>query len=100
MKTRQESPHTLSLRRVSPAQVGMMQMLRSGLAKSAKESAMSIPCPTPAKDTLKLKKHVGLVLERLAKGMRMNLEPDDQTGGQQGSASLGRSRSSKQAATQ
>ena len=64
-----------------PVQVGMMQLLRSCLSKSAKESAVSIPSPVPARDTSRLRKHVGLVLERLAKGMRMALEPEDVNGG-------------------
>ena len=76
----------------------MMQLLRSCLAKSSKESAVSIPTPTPSKDTSRLKKHVGLVLERLAKGMRLNLDPEDVNGGMQvigGGGPIGRSRSTR-----
>jgi hypothetical protein len=53
----------------------------------------------PSQDTSKLKKHIGLVLERLAKGMRMTLDPEDVNGGVQvigGGGALGRSKSTKQ----
>ncbi|GAX83403.1 hypothetical protein CEUSTIGMA_g10828.t1 [Chlamydomonas eustigma] len=78
-------------------EAGMMHLLRSSLAKSSKETSVSIPMPTPAKDTSKLRKHIGLVLERLAKGMRMTLDPDDLSEASNAAATLSRTRSTKQA---
>jgi len=59
-------------------EASMTHLLRTALAKSAKEAAVSVPPLAPSKDTSKLKKHLSLVLERLAKGMRWVLEPEDQ----------------------
>jgi hypothetical protein len=42
-------------------QAGMTQLLRSVLARNAKEAAVSIGPLAPAKDTAKLKKHLSLV---------------------------------------
>ena len=62
-----EAPSIAALTLLPPSfpsantQTGMMQLLRSCLAKSAKESAVSIPPPVPAKDTSRLKKHIGSV---------------------------------------
>ncbi|KXZ41737.1 BBS9 protein [Gonium pectorale] len=46
-------------------------LLRTCLAKSAKEQAVPITPLAPCKDTQRLRKHVSLVLERLARGMRL-----------------------------
>lgn len=74
----------------------MLQLLRSCLAKSAKEAAVPIPPLAPAKDTSRLRKHIGLVLERLARGMRMALEPDDVA---EGSKAVGSTRAPRQASS-
>lgn len=39
----------------------MTQLLRSCLARNAKESAVAVSSLVPAPDTIKLKKHVSLV---------------------------------------
>lgn len=49
----------------------MTHLLRSSLARSAKESAAVVPPLVTAKDTQRLRKHVSLVLERLGKGMKL-----------------------------
>lgn len=54
-------------------EAGMTQLLRSCLARSAKESAAQVPPATQLTDTLKLKKHISLVLERLSKGGQLSL---------------------------
>lgn len=48
----------------------MTHLLRTSLAHSAKDAATVAPPLAPAGDTARLKKHIGLVLERMAKGMR------------------------------
>eukprot|EP00698_Gefionella_okellyi_P022861 TRINITY_DN7657_c0_g1_i1.p1 TRINITY_DN7657_c0_g1~~TRINITY_DN7657_c0_g1_i1.p1 ORF type:complete len:857 (+),score=195.62 TRINITY_DN7657_c0_g1_i1:219-2789(+) len=49
----------------------LMQLLRTSLAKSARDQA-TMPAPlAPSTDTGKLKKHIQLVCERLSKGMRL-----------------------------
>jgi Bardet-Biedl syndrome 9 protein len=49
----------------------MTHLLRSCLARSAKDAAAAVPPLAPAPDTARLKKHISLVLERLSKGMRL-----------------------------
>jgi len=50
----------------------MTHLLRTSLAKSAKDSAGGVPAPlAPLADTSKLKKHIGIVCERLARGARL-----------------------------
>eukprot|EP01027_Heterolobosea_sp_BB2_P000323 GEZU01000468.1.p1 GENE.GEZU01000468.1~~GEZU01000468.1.p1 ORF type:complete len:115 (+),score=40.86 GEZU01000468.1:195-539(+) len=49
----------------------MTHLLRTSLAKNAKESA-SVPAPLVVpKDTQKLKKHIALVVDRIAKGGKL-----------------------------
>lgn len=51
----------------------MTQLLRTSLARSQKDAAASVPpLGEPAQDTARLWKHISLVLERLAKGMRLD----------------------------
>eukprot|EP00877_Chromochloris_zofingiensis_P007511 jgi/Chrzof1/3012/Cz12g08060.t1 len=52
-------------------EAAMTHLLRSSLARSAKESAAVVPPLVTAKDTQRLRKHVSLVLERLGKGMKL-----------------------------
>ncbi|MEW5301465.1 MAG: hypothetical protein WDW36_004324 [Sanguina aurantia] len=49
----------------------MTQLLRTCLAKNAKEAAVVLAPLAASKDTGKLKKHILLVLERLSRGMRL-----------------------------
>jgi len=49
-------------------ETAMTQLLKSCLARSAKESAAQVPPVAQLPDTVKLKKHISLVLERLSKG--------------------------------
>jgi len=56
----------------------MTHLLRTSLAKSAKESAVApAPLSMPA-DTNKLKKHITIVCDRLAKGARLTRVIDNQ----------------------
>lgn len=50
----------------------MTHLLRTSLARSAKDAAAVVPALAPAADTVRLKKHVSLVLERLSKGMHLS----------------------------
>ncbi|KAF5831159.1 PTHB1 C-terminus-domain-containing protein [Dunaliella salina] len=52
-------------------EASMTQLLRSCLARNAKEASVAPSPLTPARDTSRLRKHISLVLERLAKGMRL-----------------------------
>eukprot|EP00775_Hariotina_reticulata_P008314 gene8314-8499_t len=52
-------------------EAAMTQLLKTTLARSAKDTAAPVPPLTRASDTARLKKHVSLVLERLSKGMRL-----------------------------
>jgi Bardet-Biedl syndrome 9 protein len=53
-------------------EAAMTQLLRTSLARSHKDAAASVPpLGEPAQDTTRLRKHISLVLERLAKGMRL-----------------------------
>mmetsp|Transcript_14226 Transcript_14226/g.38566 ORF Transcript_14226/g.38566 Transcript_14226/m.38566 type:complete len:906 (-) Transcript_14226:247-2964(-) len=52
-------------------EASMTQLLRSCLARNAKEASVTASPLTPARDTSRLRKHISLVLERLAKGMRL-----------------------------
>jgi len=53
-------------------EAAMTHLLRTSLAKSAKEAVGLSTQLTPLADTNKLKKHIGLVCERLARGGRLN----------------------------
>lgn len=53
-------------------EAAMTQLLRTCLAKNAKEAAVVLAPLTACKDTSKLKKHILLVLERLARGMKLS----------------------------
>lgn len=52
-------------------EAAMTQLLRTSLARSQKDAAASVPFGEPVQDTARLRKHISLVLERLAKGMRL-----------------------------
>ncbi|GFR41608.1 hypothetical protein Agub_g2332 [Astrephomene gubernaculifera] len=52
-------------------EAAMTHLLRTCLAKNAKEQAVQVTPLAPAKDTQRLRKHVSLVLERMARGMRL-----------------------------
>jgi len=52
-------------------EAAMTQLLKTTLARSAKDTAAPVPPLIRAPDTARLKKHVSLVLERLSKGMRL-----------------------------
>jgi Bardet-Biedl syndrome 9 protein len=66
-------------RRRLPTQVGweeeaeaaVTHLLRTSLARNAKEAAAAVPPLAAARDTARLRRHVGLVLERLGQGMRL-----------------------------
>ncbi|GLC42379.1 Protein PTHB1 [Pleodorina starrii] len=60
-------------------EAAMTHLLRTCLAKSAKEQAVQVTPLAPAKDTQRLRKHVSLVLERMARGMRL-LAPGEVVG--------------------
>lgn len=53
-------------------EAAMTQLLKSCLARSQKDAAAVVPPLAPAQDTSRLTKHITLVLERLAKGMRLS----------------------------
>lgn len=81
---RPRNPRRPYLRPAPPHQVGweeeaeasLTHLLRTSLARSSKEAAVSVPPLAAAKDTQRLRKHLGLVLERLAKGARLVAPPD------------------------
>jgi Bardet-Biedl syndrome 9 protein len=53
-------------------EAALTQLLRTDLAKSSKEQAAALPAALqPARDCARLRKHLGLVCERLGKGMRL-----------------------------
>ncbi|KAG2488148.1 hypothetical protein HYH03_013291 [Edaphochlamys debaryana] len=52
-------------------EAAMTHLLRTSLAKNAKEQAVQVAPLAPAKDTQRLRKHVSLVLERMGRGMRL-----------------------------
>lgn len=52
-------------------EVALADLLRTGLTRLAKEGPTSTAPWGPIKDTQKLKKHLSLVLERMAKGVRL-----------------------------
>eukprot|EP00959_Pyramimonas_sp_CCMP1952_P136627 2859211-Pyramimonas_sp.AAC.1 len=54
------------------AEAAMTHLLRTSLAKSTKEAVGLSTQLTALTDTGKLKKHIGLVCERLARGGRLN----------------------------
>ena len=52
-------------------EAGMTHLLRTHLARNAKE-ASTVPVPlAPLTDTQKLKRHVSIVVERIARGGRL-----------------------------
>ncbi|KAG8442740.1 hypothetical protein GDO86_011516 [Hymenochirus boettgeri] len=52
-------------------------LLRTCLSKSSKEQALNLTSPLSVpKDTSRLKKHISLLCERLAKGGRLSLSAD------------------------
>lgn len=53
-------------------EAAMTQLLRTSLARSAKDAAAAVPPLSRAQDTQRLQKHISLVLERLSKGMRLS----------------------------
>lgn len=52
-------------------EAAMTQLLKSSLARHAKDAAAAVPPLVPAVDCVRLQKHLSLVLERLSKGMRL-----------------------------
>ncbi|WIA14131.1 hypothetical protein OEZ85_002674 [Tetradesmus obliquus] len=62
-------------------EAAMTHLLRSALARSAKDAAAAVPPLAPAADTARLKKHISLVLERLSKGMRLVAGSSSNNGG-------------------
>ncbi|EFJ41408.1 Bardet-Biedl syndrome 9 [Volvox carteri f. nagariensis] len=60
-------------------EAAMTHLLRTCLAKSAKEQAVQVTPLAPVKDTQRLRKHISLVLERMARGMRL-LAPGESVG--------------------
>ncbi|GLI70845.1 hypothetical protein VaNZ11_015856, partial [Volvox africanus] len=67
-------------------EAAMTHLLRTCLAKSAKEQAVQVTPLTAAKDTQRLRKHISLVLERMARGMKL-LSPGEVVGS--GNTALG-----------
>lgn len=53
------------------AEAATTHLLRSALARSAKEAAVAVPPLAEARDAGRLKKHIGLVVERLGAGGRL-----------------------------
>jgi Bardet-Biedl syndrome 9 protein len=65
----------------------MTHLLRTVLAKTAKETTtVSAPLSMPA-DTSKLKKHITYVCDRLSKGAQLALAPRARKGGKKGAVS-------------
>lgn len=63
---------------------GMTHLLRTALAKTAKETTtVTAPLAMPA-DTSKLKKHITYVCDRLSKGAQLVLVPRGKKGGKKG----------------
>jgi len=52
-------------------EASMTHLLRTVLARNSKESAVSVGPLSAAVDTQRVRKHLSLVLERVAKGMRL-----------------------------
>ena len=52
-------------------EAAMTHLLRTSLARSAKDAAAVVAPLSRAQDTARLTKHISLVLERLSKGMRL-----------------------------
>lgn len=50
-------------------EASMTHLLRTSLARSAKDAAAVVPPLSRTQDTARLTKHISLVLERLSKGM-------------------------------
>lgn len=57
-------------------EAAMTNLLRTNLAKTAKDAAAVVPPLSRAQDTARLNKHISLVLERLSRGMRLVEAPD------------------------
>lgn len=53
------------------ADAAMTHLLRTSLARSAKETSAALAPLAAAKDTGRLRKHISLVLERLSRGGRL-----------------------------
>jgi Bardet-Biedl syndrome 9 protein len=66
-----DCPRHLQVSWEETTEAAMTHLLRSCLARSAKDAAAAVPPLAPAPDTARLKKHISLVLERLSKGMRL-----------------------------
>lgn len=67
-----EVPEELQVSWEEHTVAGMTQLLRTVLAKNAKESATQLPPLEMMQDTQKLKKHISIVLERISKGMLLD----------------------------
>ncbi|KAG2452068.1 hypothetical protein HYH02_003104 [Chlamydomonas schloesseri] len=57
-------------------EAAMTHLLRTCLAKNAKEQAVQVAPLAPVKNTERLRKHMSLVLERLTRGMRLMTPAD------------------------
>lgn len=68
-------------------EAALTQLLRTDLAKSSKEQAAALPALQPAKDTARLRKHMALVMERLAKGMKLAVDGQGGPAKEQGNGS-------------
>lgn len=56
----------------------LMYLLRTMLAKSGKDPQRSAPLTLePLKDTIRLKKHIASVLDRLSKGVQLNEKKEE-----------------------
>jgi Bardet-Biedl syndrome 9 protein len=66
----------------------MTHLLRSCLARSAKDAAAAVPPLAPAAATARLKKHISLVLERLSKGMRLTAGSSSSSSSGSGSSAV------------
>ncbi|KAJ7390596.1 Protein PTHB1 [Desmophyllum pertusum] len=58
---------------------GITHLLRTSLAKSAKDQAVGVSAMKIPKDTSKLKKHIALMCDRLNKGGKLDLSMSSQT---------------------
>jgi hypothetical protein len=68
-------------------EAALTQLLRTDLAKNSKEQAAALPALQPAKDTARLRKHMALVMERLAKGMKLAVHGQGSPAKEHGSSS-------------
>jgi PTHB1 C-terminus len=67
-------------------EAAMTNLLRTVLAKNAKEAAAPLPALVVGKDTGKLKKHMSLVLERMAHGMKLTKSEKSDKGAKEAKA--------------